>query len=100
MNENEDSTFENLDDPEDMDDNEKGELSSSNNADLQKLKSDYKKRITRLEDIVSRQEVEIHRLKNTCAELEEVSQAFGQLLTLKPNNVSGWVAIQLRLQYF
>mmetsp|Transcript_12471 Transcript_12471/g.31403 ORF Transcript_12471/g.31403 Transcript_12471/m.31403 type:complete len:630 (+) Transcript_12471:196-2085(+) len=82
MNENDDSTFENLDDPEDMDDNEKGELASSNKDDLQKLKSDYKKRITRLEDIVSRQEVEIHRLKNTCAELGEVSQAFGQLLNL------------------
>jgi len=97
MNENEDSTFGNLDDEDDDDEDEDedddedddnnldldGELSSNfSDEDLLKLKSDYKKRITRLEDIVSRQEVEIHRLKNTCAELAEVSQAFGQLLNL------------------
>ncbi len=94
MNENEDRTFEDIDDQDDDDDDDDeddninkldvaGELSSNlSSQDLSKLKSDYKRRITRLEDIVSRQEVEIHRLKNTCAELAEVSQAFGQLLNL------------------
>eukprot|EP00534_Pseudo-nitzschia_fraudulenta_P007251 CAMPEP_0201191482 /NCGR_PEP_ID=MMETSP0851-20130426/142474_1 /ASSEMBLY_ACC=CAM_ASM_000631 /TAXON_ID=183588 /ORGANISM="Pseudo-nitzschia fraudulenta, Strain WWA7" /LENGTH=539 /DNA_ID=CAMNT_0047477625 /DNA_START=454 /DNA_END=2073 /DNA_ORIENTATION=+ len=83
MNQDRDGTFEN---PDDQGENEpnKGEEDSRNgsNGDFEELRKDYKKRITRLEDIVSRQEVELHRLKNTCAELSEVSQAFGQLLQL------------------
>ena len=73
-------------DQEESDDNtHRGQEELSNHhsdEDFQDLKRDYTKRITRLEDIVSRQEVELHRLKNTCAELSEVSQAFGQLLQL------------------
>jgi hypothetical protein len=84
MNQNGDSTSENPDDQEENDDNTDLRKNSTNQSDedFQKLKREYTKRITRLEDIVSRQEVEIHRLKNTCAELTEVSQAFAQLLQL------------------
>jgi hypothetical protein len=48
-------------------------------ADMKKM---FLKRITKLEDIVSRQEIEIYKLKKTCTELTEVSQAFTQLLQL------------------
>lgn len=75
---------ENPDDQEENDDNNSqgGDLSANSDRDLKKIKKEYSKRITRLEDIVSRQEVELQRLKITCAELAEVSQAFGQLLGL------------------
>ena len=81
MTQSKDITPENPDDQEEDDENEyqKGDISIE---DFKKLKSDYTKRISRLEDIVSRQEVELHRLKNTCAELSEVSLAFGKLLGL------------------
>ena len=84
MNENADSVSENPDDQEDNDDNKHqgGDSMNFSNKDYEKLKNDYTKRITRLEDIVSRQEVELHRLKDTCAELSQVSEAFGQLLNL------------------
>ena len=74
---------------------EEGENNSSNNnnnnnnndqqqhkEEIKNLEKMFTKRITRLEDIVSRQEVDIHRLKNTCAELSEVSEAFTRLLQL------------------
>ena len=79
-----DGTYETPDDKKEIGSNEsegKGRPNPSNNQ-FEELEKEYTKRITRLEDIVSRQEVEIHRLKNTCAELSEVSQAFGQLLKL------------------
>ncbi len=81
MTQSKDITSENADNQEEDDENEhqKGDISIE---DFRKLKSDYKKRISRLEDIVSRQEVELHRLKSTCAELSEVSLAFGKLLGL------------------
>lgn len=50
--------------------------------EVKQLEKKFKKRISRLEDIVSRQEVEIHRLKQTCAELTDVSEAFRQLMQL------------------
>mmetsp|Transcript_2506 Transcript_2506/g.5480 ORF Transcript_2506/g.5480 Transcript_2506/m.5480 type:complete len:652 (+) Transcript_2506:155-2110(+) len=84
MNQNADNTPENPDDQEvNEGSNQQGDDSSTqSDTEIERLKKDLKKRITRLEDIVSRQEVEIHRLKNTCAELTEVSEAFGQLLKL------------------
>jgi len=72
--------------------NERGELSdyeennndkrNKNKNDIAKLKRSLTKRIIRLEDIVSRQEVEIYRLKNTCAELSDTAEAFTTLLKL------------------
>eukprot|EP00536_Pseudo-nitzschia_multiseries_P001660 jgi/Psemu1/322181/estExt_fgenesh1_pg.C_210040 len=83
MHENADDASENPDDQEDDRSNQHGADSSTrSDSEIKKVRNEFKKRITRLEDIVSRQEVEIHRLKNTCAELSEVSQAFGQLLKL------------------
>ena len=83
MSRNGDGMSQNSDDEEETDDEHQGDdLFNHSNQDLKKLKEEYKKRISRLEDIVSRQEVEIHRLKQTCAELSEVSKAFGQLLQL------------------
>lgn len=84
MNQSTESTSENPDEQEVNEDiKHQGEdLVNRSDEDLEKLKKDYTKRITRLEDIVSRQEVELHRLKSTCAELSEVSQAFGELLQL------------------
>ena len=76
----------------DQSSNERGELSDyeeNNNDksnkdknDIAKLKRSLTKRIIRLEDIVSRQEVEIYRLKNTCAELSDTAEAFTTLLKL------------------
>ena len=76
----------------DQSSNERGELSDyeeNNNDksnkdknDIAKLKRSLTKRIIRLEDIVSRQEVEIYRLKNTCAELADTAEAFTTLLKL------------------
>jgi hypothetical protein len=83
MNQDGDSMSENHDQEENDDNTHREEdLSNHLDEDFEELKRDYTKRITRLEDIVSRQEVELHRLKKTCAELSEVSQAFGQLLQL------------------
>jgi hypothetical protein len=42
----------------------------------------FMRRISRLEEIVARQEVELHRLKKTCSDLSEVSKAFASLLQL------------------
>ena len=76
----------------DQSSNERGELSDyeeNNNDqsnkdknDIAKLKRSLTKRIIRLEDIVSRQEVEIYRLKNTCAELADTAEGFTTLLKL------------------
>jgi len=84
MNQNGGSTSEDPDDQEENCDNDHqgDDFLNRFDEDFENLKKEYTKRITRLEDIVSRQEVELHRLKNTCAELSEVSQAFGQLLQL------------------
>jgi hypothetical protein len=49
---------------------------------LAKLESKYVTRIARLEEIVSRQEIELHKLRKTCTELADVSEAFTQLLNL------------------
>lgn len=49
---------------------------------LSKLDKKYKKRIKRLEEIVARQEVEIHRLKNTCNQLSTTSEAFVRVINL------------------
>ncbi|KAG7365102.1 DUF1995 domain containing protein [Nitzschia inconspicua] len=51
-------------------------------AAVSKLKKKFVRRITRLEDIVSRQEIEIYRLKQQCARLTQVSEAFSSLLGL------------------
>lgn len=51
-------------------------------AAVSKLKKTFMKRITRLEDIVSRQEIELYRLKQQCAELTQVSEAFSSLISL------------------
>mmetsp|Transcript_20875 Transcript_20875/g.58012 ORF Transcript_20875/g.58012 Transcript_20875/m.58012 type:complete len:524 (-) Transcript_20875:4159-5730(-) len=86
MNQNAEEASGNPDDQEENDGTIKPGADSSTRSDsdfdVTKVRNEFKKRITRLEDIVSRQEVEIHRLKNTCTELSEVSQAFGQLLKL------------------
>lgn len=49
---------------------------------LARLESKYVTRISRLEEIVSRQEVELHKLRKTCSELREVSTAFAELLNI------------------
>jgi hypothetical protein len=72
---------------EEENDNNSNNNNNNNDIDQQKeeiknLKKMFTKRITRLEDIVSRQEVDIHRLKNTCAELSEISEAFTRVLQL------------------
>jgi hypothetical protein len=76
--------------PPDNQEEDENNSSNNNNNDQQQqhkeeiknLKKMFTKRITRLEDIVSRQEVDIHRLKNTCAELSEISEAFTRVLQL------------------
>lgn len=83
MSGNGDFTSQNSDDQEETENEHQGDDKlNHSNEDLKKMKEEYRKRITRLEDIVSRQEVELHRLKQTCADLSEVSKAFGQLLQL------------------
>ena len=49
---------------------------------LAKLEAKYVTRISRLEEIVSRQEVELHKLRKQCAELGQVSKSFADLLNL------------------
>lgn len=49
---------------------------------LAKIEAMCTTRISRLEELVSRQEVELHRLRKTCADLSEVSEAFARLLQL------------------
>jgi hypothetical protein len=49
---------------------------------VSKLKKKFMKRITRLEDIVSRQEIELYRLKQQCSQLSDVTEAFTSLLDL------------------
>ncbi|KAL3904834.1 MAG: hypothetical protein SGARI_004741, partial [Bacillariaceae sp.] len=70
----------------DADSAEEGEEASPTKAivdeAIAKLKRKFMKRITRLEDIVSRQEVELYRLKQQAAELMEVSEAFTNLIQL------------------
>jgi hypothetical protein len=61
---------------------EQNNTDGSMNENIAKMKKKFMKRITRLEDIVSRQEIEIYKLRKTCTELKEVSQAFTQLLQL------------------
>lgn len=64
-------------DPED-----EGPSESLMNATIGKIEKRLLRRISKLEEIVARQEVELHRLKRTCSELSEVSQAFASLLQL------------------
>eukprot|EP00529_Nitzschia_sp_RCC80_P016330 CAMPEP_0113456112 /NCGR_PEP_ID=MMETSP0014_2-20120614/8719_1 /TAXON_ID=2857 /ORGANISM="Nitzschia sp." /LENGTH=647 /DNA_ID=CAMNT_0000347555 /DNA_START=404 /DNA_END=2347 /DNA_ORIENTATION=+ /assembly_acc=CAM_ASM_000159 len=49
---------------------------------LAKLEAKYVTRISRLEEMVSRQEVELHKLRKQCAELGQVSKSFADLLNL------------------
>jgi hypothetical protein len=64
------------------DDNEESSIKAVVDAAVEKLKKKFMKRITRLEDIVSRQEVELYRLRQKASELAEVSEAFTNLLKL------------------
>lgn len=81
------TTPENEEDPSNdsaSDDQEKSPLSTQEIVDVavSKLKKKFMKRITRLEDIVSRQEIELYRLRQQCEQLTEVSEAFKSLLGL------------------
>lgn len=55
---------------------------SKTNARIAKLEKKFNRRISRLEDIVARQQVQLHRLRTTCSELTEVSEAFMSLIQL------------------
>jgi Domain of unknown function (DUF1995) len=72
------------DDPSDTETQEGVSLSTQEIVDaaVSKMKKKFMKRITRLEDIVSRQEIELYRLKQQCAQLTQVSEAFANLLDL------------------
>ncbi|KAL3937858.1 MAG: hypothetical protein SGARI_001965 [Bacillariaceae sp.] len=52
------------------------------NEAVGKLKKKLMKRVTRLEDIIARQEIELYRLKQKANDLTEVSEAFTNLLQL------------------
>jgi hypothetical protein len=51
-------------------------------AAASKMKKKFMKRIARLEDIVSRQEIELYRLKQQCSQLKDVTEVFTSLLEL------------------
>lgn len=49
---------------------------------LSQIDEKYQKRIMRLEELVAKQEVEIHRLKSKCDELSTASEAFMRVISL------------------
>ena len=62
------------------DDNEREE--NEENDQLAELESKYLKRILRLEELVAKQEVELCRLRATCNQLAETSEAFARVINL------------------
>lgn len=56
--------------------------SSIEQDQIKKLERKFKNRISRLEEIVAKQEVEIHRLRKTCSELSETTEAFAKIISL------------------
>ncbi|CAJ1966817.1 unnamed protein product [Cylindrotheca closterium] len=55
---------------------------SKENDQLSKLERKFKQRISRLEEIVAKQEIELHRLRKTCHELSETAEAFATVVKL------------------
>jgi hypothetical protein len=64
--------------PDDKDDEEVNEISDK----LSQLERKLMKRVTRLEELVAKQAVDIHRLKRTCSELSETTDAFARIIQL------------------
>ena len=60
------------------------------NDQISKLERKFKRRISRLEEIVAKQEIEIHRLRKTCTELKETAEAFAAVVKLlKDSGITG-----------
>lgn len=55
---------------------------SRENDQLSEMERKFKLRIARLEEIVAKQEVEIHHLRKTCDELSESAKAFANVIKL------------------
>ena len=58
------------------------DLNTEKSEELSKMEKDLLARVTRLEELVAKQEVEIHRLKTTCSELTETTLAFARVVQL------------------
>ena len=69
------------DDFMDTDDDESVNKNDSDDR-LSKLEGKMMKRVTSLEALVAKQEVEIHRLKRTCDQLSEISETFARVIQL------------------
>jgi len=59
------------------------------NDQISKLERKFKQRISKLEEIVAKQEIELHRLRKTCDDLTETAEAFATVVKLlKESGVS------------
>ncbi|KAL3935302.1 MAG: hypothetical protein SGBAC_009158 [Bacillariaceae sp.] len=55
---------------------------SKENDQVSKLERKFKQRISKLEEIVAKQEIELHRLRKTCDDLTETAEAFATVVKL------------------
>lgn len=63
---------------------------SKENDHISKLERNFKQRISRLEEIVAKQEIELHRVRKMCDDLTETAEAFAAVVKLlKESGVPG-----------